>query len=164
LTFFLLTSPLADCMKSSFLLILFSLAAMVAVAQQKQKAVSDSLPAKLNVHNTMAPAKKTKRTVSTEVEIREKLTSLVSAYSNKPNSQATWTQVMGEAQNILLPYYRNGALMGTKAEQAFYVKMGSETMTQADIANHKMILHAGIATAKPAEFIIIVVEKINTMR
>ena len=151
-------------MKSSFLLILFSLLAIVGAAQQKEKAPRDSLPAKRNIHTVMVPVNTIKETVSTQVEIREKLTNLVSAYSNKPNTQATWTQVMGEAQNILLTYYRNGALMGTKAEQAFYVKMGIETMTQTDIANHKMTLHAGIATTKPAEFTIIVIEKINTTR
>ena len=151
-------------MKSPILLTLFLLPVMVASAQLKQKAANDSLPAKVSIHNKMVPAKTIKRRVSTEEEIREKLANLVGSYSNKPNTQATWTQVMAEAQNILLPYYRTGALMGTKVEQAFYVKMGTETMAQADIANHKMILHAGIATVKPAEFTIIVVEKINTTR
>ena len=151
-------------MKSFFLVILFSLLLMVAAAQQKQKAVIDSSAPKQSIHTTIVTAKTTKGSVSTQAEIREKLINLVSAYSNKPNTQATWTQVMGEAQNILLPYFRNGKLMGTKAEQAFYVKMGNETMTQNDIANHKMILHAGIATTKPSEFTIIVVQKINTTR
>ena len=87
---------------------------------------------------------------------------MVAAYVKKPNTLATWTQIKGEAQNLLLGYYRNGILMGSKPEQAFFVQMGNETMTQADIANHKMILKAGIALAKPGEFKVLVIEKINS--
>jgi phage tail sheath protein FI len=151
-------------MKDAFLLILFSLLAMVATAQQKQKAVDDSLPAKVTMRNPVRSTRTMKTATSTEMEIRQKLSNLLSTFSNKPNTQATWTQIMGEGQNILLPYYRSGILTGTKVDQAFYIKMGNETMTKTDIANHKMILHAGIATVKPAEFIVIIVEQINTAR
>jgi len=150
-------------MKSSFLFILYSLMVMVAAAQQKQKTVKDTLPAKQSIYNTNA-IKKTKTTRTPEAEITEKLNNLVSANIHKPNTQATWTQIKGEAQTILLGYYRNGILMGTKPEEAFFVKMGNETMTATDIANHKMILQVGIAIVKPAEFKIIVVEKINAWR
>ena len=151
-------------MKSSFLFIMFSLVAMEAAAQQKQPVVNDSLPAKLSIHNTKATTKTIKRTASAETEINEKLNNLVSAYSNKPNTRETWSQILSEAQNILYSYFRNGTLLGIKPEQAFFVKMGTETMTLTDIANHKMILHAGIATVKPAEFKMIIIEKINTTR
>ena len=52
--------------------------------------------------------------------------------------------------------------MGTKSEEAFFVKMGNETMTATDMANHKMILQVGIAPIKPADFKILVIEKINS--
>jgi len=150
-------------MKPSFLFILFSLMALVGAAQQKQKAMKDTLPVKQSIYNANA-IKKTKTTRTPETEITEKLNNLVSAYINKPNTQATWTQIKGEAQTILLGYFRNGILMGTKPEDAFFIKIGNETMTASDIANHKMILQAGVATVKAAEFIIIVVEKINMVR
>ena len=150
-------------MKSFLFLIMFSLLTVAAGAQQKQAVVKDTLPAKLTIQNT-ATTKKTKNTITTETEITEKLNNLVIAYSNKPNTQATWTQIIGEAHNILYGYFKNGRLMGTKPEQAYFVKMGNETMTPNDIANRKMILQAGIATIKPAEFLIIIVEKINTVR
>jgi len=137
--------------------------AIAAAAQQKQKAVKDTLPAKQSIYNTNA-IKKTKNTKTPETEINEKLNILVGAYINKPNTQTTWTQIKGEAQTILLGYYRNGILMGTKPEEAFFIKMGNETMTANDIANHKMILQAGVATVKPAEFKILIIEKTNTVR
>jgi phage tail sheath protein FI len=150
-------------MKSSFLFIMFSFAAITAAAQQKQPVGNDSLPAKLSIQNTVA-TRKTKSTASAETEINEKLNNLVGAYSNKPNTQAIWSQIISEAQNIFYSYYRNGKLLGIKPEQAYFVKMGNETMTPTDIANHKMILQAGIAIVKPAEFKIIIIEKINTAR
>ena len=136
---------------------------MLASAQQKQKPVKDTLPAKLNIYNTNT-IKKTKNTITPETEITEKLNNLVSSYINKPNTQETWTQIKGEAQTILLGYFRNGILLGTKPEEAFFIKMSNETMTQSDIANHKMILQAGIAMVKPAEFKILIIEKTNTAR
>jgi len=150
-------------MKFSFLFMTFSLLVVTLVAQQKQKAVNDTIPAKLSIYNTTA-IKKTKTTKTPEAEITEKLNNLVSSYINKSNTQATWTQIKGEAQTILLGYFRNGILMGTKPEDAFFVKMGIETMTATDIANHKMILQAGVAMVKPAEFKLIIIEKINTIR
>ncbi len=149
-------------MKCSFIFLMLSLIAMSTSAQQKQKAVKDTLPAKLSISNTNA-IKKTKTTRTPEVDITEKLNNLVSSYINKPNTPSTWTQIKGEAQTILLGYFRNGILMGTKPEEAFFVKMGNETMTATDIANHKMVLHAGVAMVKPAEFKTIVVEKISTV-
>ena len=149
-------------MKFSFLSIMFLMVTIVVTsAQQKQKPVIDS--SKQVIYNTNA-IRKTKNTRIPEAEITEKLNNLVNTYINQPNTQAIWTQIKGEAQTILLSYYRNGILMGTKPEQAFFVKMGMETMTATDIANHKMILQVGIAPVKPAEFIIIIVEKINTAR
>ena len=144
-------------MKYSFLLIIFSLLVVAAAAQQKQKPVNDT--SKQVIYNTNT-IRKTKTTRTPEVEITEKLNNLVSAYINKPNTQATWTQIKGEAENILFAYYKNGQLMGNKPEQAFFVKMGIETMTATDIANRKMILQVGIATVKPAEFKIFLLRKL----
>ena len=148
-------------MKPILIVILFSLMTTAVDAQQKQQVAKDTLPAKLTIQNTVA-TRTTKPRATTETEINEKLNNLLNAYINKPNTQTTWKQIKGEAQNILLPYFRNGSLMGTKAEEAFFVKMGNETMTQTDIVNHRMILQVGIATIKPSEFKILVVEKINT--
>jgi phage tail sheath protein FI len=98
------------------------------------------------------------------MEITKKLDSLVRTYCNRPNIQTTWTEIKGQADSILLSYFRSGALMGTKPQDAYFLKMGVETMTATDIGNGKMILQAGVATLKPAEFKIITIEKINSWR
>jgi len=55
---------------------------------------------------------------------------------------------------FLTTVWRNGALMGTKAEEAFFVKCDRTTMTQDDIDNGRLICIIGIAPVKPAEFVI----------
>jgi phage tail sheath protein FI len=97
--------------------------------------------------------------LTTEDAIAKELDAIVTANISKPNTAATWTAIKQSADNILLRYFINGKLMGTKASEAYYIKMGAETMTAADIAAGKMILVAGIATVKPAEFTVIRVEK-----
>jgi len=50
--------------------------------------------------------------------------------------------------------WRDGALMGTKPDQAFFVRCDRSTMTQNDLDNGRLICLIGIAPVKPAEFVI----------
>ena len=50
--------------------------------------------------------------------------------------------------------WRNGALQGATANEAFFVKCDRTTMTQDDIDNGRLICVIGIAPVKPAEFVI----------
>lgn len=127
-------------------------------AQQVKKMLKDSLPVKAVIKNN-SQHKKSSAGSPVEATIENELNKIVAAYTSQPNTAATWIQIKGAAENVLYTYFLNGKLLGTRKEQAFYVKMGAETMTAADIANKKMILVAGIATVKPAEFVIIRVEK-----
>ena len=74
----------------------------------------------------------------------------------EPNDANTWIKVKSMIENFLSLQWRAGALMGTKPEQAFFVKVGlGETMTQDDVLNGKMIVEIGMAVVRPAEFIIL---------
>jgi len=44
--------------------------------------------------------------------------------------------------------------MGSKPEDAFFVKVDRTTMTQDDIDNGRLICIIGVAPVKPAEFVI----------
>ena len=59
------------------------------------------------------------------------------------------------SRNFLTTVWRNGALEGTKPEEAFFVNCDRTTMTQADIDNGRLICVIGVAPVKPAEFVII---------
>ena len=72
----------------------------------------------------------------------------------EPNDRDTWARVRQSVSNFLETTWRDGALMGTSPDEAFYVECGSETMTQDDIDNGRLICEIGVAPVKPAEFVI----------
>ena len=82
----------------------------------------------------------------------------------EPNNETLWTRVRQTVTNRLTTEWRNGKLLGTKVEQAFFVNCDKTTMTQLDIANGLLICYEvdhpkvipcniGIAPLKPAEFV-----------
>ncbi len=74
----------------------------------------------------------------------------------EPNDGKTWTKVRSMIENFLTLQWRNGALMGAKPEEAFFVNVGlGETMTALDIFEGRMIVEIGLAVVRPAEFIIL---------
>ncbi len=72
----------------------------------------------------------------------------------EPNSEALWDRVRRSIEGFLTTVWRNGALMGTSPEQAFYVKCDRSTMTEDDIQNGRLVCYIGVAPVKPAEFVI----------
>jgi Bacteriophage tail sheath protein len=86
-----------------------------------------------------------------EVSIRNAL----KAFTSEPNDNNTWTALKSVINNFLVTQWRQGALQGTKQEEAFFVRVGlGETMTSTDVLNRRMIIEIGMATIRPAEFII----------
>ncbi len=72
----------------------------------------------------------------------------------EPNNEKLWERVKATITQFLTRVWRDGALMGTKVEEAFFVKCDRTTMTQDDIDNGRLICVIGIAPVKPAEFVI----------
>jgi phage tail sheath protein FI len=72
----------------------------------------------------------------------------------EPNDEKLWGRVRATITEFLTRVWRDGALMGTKVEEAFFVKCDRTTMTQDDIDNGRLICIIGIAPVKPAEFVI----------
>ncbi len=72
----------------------------------------------------------------------------------EPNNEKLWSRVKQTVTNFLTRVWRDGALMGTTADEAFFVKCDRTTMTQDDIDNGRLIVMIGIAPVKPAEFVI----------
>jgi phage tail sheath protein FI len=73
----------------------------------------------------------------------------------EPNAEPLWARVNRTVSNFLTSVWRDGALEGTKPEEAYFVKVDRTTMTQTDIDNGKLIVLIGVAPVKPAEFVII---------
>lgn len=74
----------------------------------------------------------------------------------EPNNASTWTKVQAMIENYLFLKWRDGALVGAKPEQAFFVNVGiGKTMNSIDILEGRLIVEIGMAVARPAEFIIL---------
>ena len=72
----------------------------------------------------------------------------------EPNDEKLWARVKQSVSNFLTGAWRDGALMGTTPEEAFYVRCDRSTMTQTDIDLGRLIVEVGVAPVKPAEFVI----------
>jgi len=72
----------------------------------------------------------------------------------EPNNERLWARVVQTISNFLTRAWKDGALMGTTPEEAFFVKCDRTTMTQDDIDNGKLIVTIGVSPTKPAEFVI----------
>jgi phage tail sheath protein FI len=56
--------------------------------------------------------------------------------------------------DFLFNEWKNGALLGSKPEEAFFVRCDRSTMTQNDLDNGRLVCLIGVAAIKPAEFVI----------
>jgi phage tail sheath protein FI len=74
----------------------------------------------------------------------------------EPNDANTWIKVKSMIENYLIQKWRQGALTGAKADEAFFVKVGlGTTMTAQDILEGRLNVGIGLAVVRPAEFIIL---------
>lgn len=72
----------------------------------------------------------------------------------EPNDEGLWSRVKGSISLFLETQRRSGALMGASPEEAYYVEVGRNTMSQDDILNGRLICEIGVAPVRPAEFVI----------
>jgi hypothetical protein len=72
----------------------------------------------------------------------------------EPNNERLWANVRSTIEDFLLVQWKSGALMGSKPEQAFFVRCDRTTMTQNDLDNGRLICLIGVAPTYPAEFVI----------
>jgi phage tail sheath protein FI len=72
----------------------------------------------------------------------------------EPNDERLWSRVRQQVEDFLTELWRNGRLVGTRPEDAFFVKVDRTTMTQDDIDNGRLVVLVGVAAVKPAEFVI----------
>lgn len=79
----------------------------------------------------------------------------------EPNDEGLWSRVRGTISLFLETQRRIGALAGSTPEQAYYVDVGPNTMTQDDILNGRLICEIGVAPVRPAEFVIFRITQIT---
>lgn len=73
----------------------------------------------------------------------------------EPNDIRLWKALKRDIGAFLHTLWRDGALAGATADQAFFVKCDAETTTQADIDAGRVVALIGVAAVRPAEFVIL---------
>lgn len=73
----------------------------------------------------------------------------------EPSAESLWTQVRQVVEDFLLTIWRSGALQGQTPKEAFFVRCGRDTMTQADIDLGRLTCLVGVAPVRPSEFTIV---------
>jgi hypothetical protein len=86
--------------------------------------------------------------------LEESIEEATQSFVFEPNNEKLWERVKQTITQFLTRVWRDGALMGTTPDQAFFVKVDRTIMTQDDIDNGRLIVMIGVAPVKPAEFVI----------
>jgi phage tail sheath protein FI len=79
----------------------------------------------------------------------------------EPNDITLWEGLKRTINAFLRGLWRDGALFGATAEQAFFVKCDEETNPPESIDMGKVVVEIGIAPVKPAEFVIFRIAQIK---
>ena len=80
----------------------------------------------------------------------------------EPNDERLWGCVTDTIRQFLRAQWRAGALQGQTEQDAFFIKCDRTTMTQDDIDNGRLICLVGVATMRPAEFVIFRIVKMTS--
>jgi phage tail sheath protein FI len=81
-------------------------------------------------------------------------------FALRPNNSLVWTEVTAMVEDFLTGLWKQGALVGAKAEDAFAVQCGlGTTMTAEDRLGGIMYVSIMVAMTHPAEFIILTLQQ-----
>jgi hypothetical protein len=88
------------------------------------------------------------------IMIEESIKSATGWVVFEPNDRTLWKTIRSEITGFLTSVWRDGALFGATADEAFFVKCDEETNPQETIDMGQVITVVGLKPVKPAEFII----------
>ena len=86
--------------------------------------------------------------------IRQTISEMTRWVAFEPNTPETWRRVVDEVSGFLTGLWHKGELVGTQADQAFFVRCDRSVMTQDDMLNGRLVCEVGVAPTRPAEFVI----------
>ncbi|MCB0005158.1 MAG: phage tail sheath family protein [Anaerolineales bacterium] len=74
----------------------------------------------------------------------------------EPNDATTWLKVRAMIESYLFGLWEQGALAGSRSEDAYFVRVGlGQTMTVEQVNDGYLIIEVGVAAVRPAEFIVL---------
>ncbi|WP_454698332.1 phage tail sheath family protein [Arthrobacter humicola] len=87
--------------------------------------------------------------------LEESLDEGTQSYVFEPNDERLWARIRDSVTIFLTRVWRDGALMGSSPEEAFFVRCDRSTMGDDDILNGRLIMDIGVAPVRPAEFVVL---------
>jgi phage tail sheath protein FI len=92
----------------------------------------------------------------TTIMVGQSIKFALQAFVFEPNDADTWTKIRSMIENFLIALWRQGALAGTKPQEAFAVQIGlGSTMTAQDIIGGTLKVSVMLALIRPAEFLVL---------
>ncbi|GAB4192978.1 MAG: hypothetical protein Fur006_37740 [Coleofasciculaceae cyanobacterium] len=79
----------------------------------------------------------------------------------EPNTPVLWQRITQTITGFLLNQWRDGALLGTTPEQAFFVKCDKDTNPAPVRELGQVVTEIGVAIVKPAEFVIFRIQQMT---
>ena len=73
----------------------------------------------------------------------------------QPNADPLWLEIRGAVTAFMQRLFRQGAFKGTSPRDAYIVRCGADTTTQADINAGIVNVFVGFAPLQPAEFVVV---------
>jgi phage tail sheath protein FI len=73
----------------------------------------------------------------------------------QPNADPLWLEIRGAVNAFMQGLFRQGAFKGTSPREAYIVRCGPDTTTQADINAGIVNIFVGFAPLQPAEFVVV---------
>jgi hypothetical protein len=80
------------------------------------------------------------------------------------NGEVLWARVRQAVETFLFEQWRAGRLLGRRPDEAFFVRCDRSTMTQQDLDAGRLVCLIGVATVRPAEFVIVRIGQLTAGR
>ena len=89
-----------------------------------------------------------------DINIKKSVYNGTQSFVFEPNDPQTWTRIATTVEAFLDTLWRDGALYGEVASEAYYVKCDEDLNSEAVRNQGKIICEIGYANKKPAEFVV----------
>ncbi len=77
----------------------------------------------------------------------------------EPNNDALWSRIRSGVEGIMQDLFVQGRLRGSEPQQAYFVRCGPDTTTQADIDRGVVNIVIGYAPLESADFVILRIQQ-----
>lgn len=79
----------------------------------------------------------------------------------EPNEERLWHKLRHQTEMFLHTLFRQGAILGSKAKEAYFVRCDRTTTSQEEIEKGVINILIGVAPSKPAEFALIKIQQMT---